>query len=197
MPKKRVEKDAVFLNIPYDRRFERLYVAYVVGLTTLGFVPRCTLGMPSDSRRLKRISDLIKRCRYSIHDLSRVQRDRGAPRFNMPFELGIAVAWATQNSTRHSWVAFEEEQYRPLRSISDLNGNDFHIHEGTVVGVMRELCNAFVRRSKPPTVPFMMRVYRKLRKRIPQIQHLAGAASLFEARVFNDMCVAAAELSNR
>jgi hypothetical protein len=103
MPRQRVEPDAVFLNIPYDPQFERLYVAYIVGLTILGFVPRATLGIPSGARRLERIFDLIQRCRFSIHDLSRVQLDHKAPstpRFNMPFELGIAVAWAAQNPSR-------------------------------------------------------------------------------------------------
>jgi hypothetical protein len=95
MPNARVEKDAVFLNIPYDAQFERLYLAYIVGLTVLGFVPRATLGIPSGARRLERILSLIHSCRYSVHDLSRVQLDRHAPRtprFNMPFELGLAVA---------------------------------------------------------------------------------------------------------
>jgi hypothetical protein len=200
MPRQRVEQDAVFLNIPYDPQFERLYLAYIVGLTVLGFVPRATLGIPSGARRLERIFGLIQRCRYSVHDLSRVQLDRKAPRtprFNMPFELGIAVAWAAQNPSRHTWFTCEEDQYRPLKSISDLNGTDFHIHNGTVEGVMRELCNVFVRRRKRPTVPFMMSVYRKLRRRIPLIQYAAGAASLFEARVFDDMCIAVAKLSKR
>jgi hypothetical protein len=50
MPRQRVEEDAVFLNIPYDPQFERLYLAYIVGLTILGFVPRATLGIPSGAR---------------------------------------------------------------------------------------------------------------------------------------------------
>jgi len=87
----------------------------------------------------------------------------------MPFELGIAVAWAAQNLSLHAWFTFEEDRYRPLKSISDLNGTDFHIHDGAVEGVMRELCNAFVRNKKRPTVPFMMSIYRKLRKRLPLI----------------------------
>jgi hypothetical protein len=199
MPRQRVKQDAVFLNIPYDSQFERLYLAYIVGLTVLGFVPRATLGIPSGARRLERIFKLIQRCRYSIHDLSRVQRDRKTrtPRFNMPFELGIAVAWAAQNPSRHTWFTCEEDQYRPLKSISDLNGTDFHIHRGTVEGVMRELCNVFVRKRKRPTVPFMMSTYRKLRKRLPLIRSAAGASSLFEARVFVDMCVVVAKLAKR
>ena len=196
----RVEHDAVFLNIPYDQQFERLYLAYIVGLTVLGFVPRATLEIPSGARRLERIFNLLRSCQYSVHDLSRVQLDRKAPstpRFNMPFELGLAVAWSAQNPARHSCFVCEEDVYRPLKSISDLNGTDFHPHGGTVVGVMRELCNIFVRARKQPTVPFMMGVYRTLRRRLPLIQREAGAASLFEARVFRDMCIVVAGLSKR
>lgn len=200
MAKPLVEQDAVFLNIPYDPQFERLYLAYIVGLTVLGFVPRATLGIPAGTRRLERISKLIQSCRYSIHDLSRVQLDRTAPRtprFNMPFELGIAVAWAAQNPGFHSWFAFEADRYRSLKSISDLNGTDFHIHHGRVEGVLRELCNAFVRTRKRPTVPLMMSIYRKLRNRLALILHDAGAASVFEARVFDDICAVVTELARR
>lgn len=66
-----------------------------------------TLGVPRDARRLDRIFTLIQQCRYSVHDISRIQLDAGpprAPRFNMPFELGLAVAWASLNPQRHSWV---------------------------------------------------------------------------------------------
>lgn len=200
MPRPRVESDAVFLNIPYDAKFENLYLAYIVGLTVLGFVPRATLGIPSGTRRLERILELVRSCRYSIHDLSRVQLDGMAPRtprFNMPLELGLAVAWAAENPLQHSWLVFEEDGYRPLKSISDLNGTDFHVHHGTVEGVMRELCNAFVRKRKRPTVPFMMAAYRKLRRRLPLILHDAAGRSVFEARVFDDICAVATELAQR
>jgi len=37
---------------------------------------------------------------YSFHDLSRVELDKKlppTPRFNMPFELGLVVAWTKTN----------------------------------------------------------------------------------------------------
>jgi hypothetical protein len=68
-----VTEDAVFLNIPYDNNFERPYLAYIVGLVQLGLEPRVTLGVPGGERRLDRILELIQSCRYSIHDLSRVE----------------------------------------------------------------------------------------------------------------------------
>ena len=43
----RVSPNAVFLNIPYDNRYLRLYLAYIVGLSYLGLEPRVTLGIPA------------------------------------------------------------------------------------------------------------------------------------------------------
>lgn len=196
-PKPRVEADACFLNIPYDKAFENLYLAYIVGLTALGFVPRATLGFPRDSRRLERIFTLIQSCRFSVHDLSRIQLDRkppSAPRFNMPFELGLAVAWTILNPREHTWIGCDSIQHRPLKSISDLNGTDFHIHDGKVQGVLNALCNAFVSRTQRPSGPRMMRVYRLLRKAIPDLQKDAAAKDLFQARIFNELLVAARRL---
>jgi hypothetical protein len=82
-------KESVFLNVPYDRQFSRLYLAYITALSAMGFVQEATLGI-TGNRRLDRIAGLIERCEYSIHDLSRVQLDLNpprTPRFNMPFEL--------------------------------------------------------------------------------------------------------------
>src|SRR5271165_6660337 len=89
-------EEAVFLNIPYDPQFTQLYLAYIAALSAMSFLPQATLGI-TGNRRLDRIASLIESCAYSIHDLSRVQLDRNAPRtplFNMPFELCLVVAWA-------------------------------------------------------------------------------------------------------
>jgi hypothetical protein len=195
MPKPKQQR--VFLNIPYDEQFERTYLAYVTALSAMGFLPRATLGI-GGNRRLDRIATLIESCSYSIHDLSRVQLNRSAPRtprFNMPFELGLAVAWARANP-QHKWFVFESLNRRLAKSMSDLDGTDPYIHDGTVRGVMREVCNAFVRPNQP-TVPQMMTMYRDLRRSVPKILHNAGARSLFTARAFSDLCLAAAGLRTK
>ena len=195
MPKPKQQR--VFLNIPYDKQFERIYLAYITALTTMGFLPRATLGI-GGTRRLDRIALLIESCPYSIHDLSRVQLDRKAPRtprFNMPFELGLAVAWARANR-HHKWLVFESVKRRLAKSLSDLDGTDPYIYDGTVRGVMREVCNAFVRPHQP-TVPQMMKMYRQLRRGVPKILHNAGTTSLFTARAFSDLCLAAAGLRSK
>lgn len=185
---------AVFLNIPYDGAFARLYLAYIVGLSGLGLRPRVTLGLPGGKQRLGRILGLLDSCAYSVHDLSRVQLDRSrprTPRFNMPFELGMAVARA---SGRHEgWFVFEARPRRLQKSLSDLNGVDAHIHGGTVEGVLRELCNAFVASGRPG-VPAMLSAYRRLRRQVPALAREAGAQGLFGARIFDDLCFAAGKL---
>src|SRR5262245_61939416 len=88
-------RNTAFLNIPYDARYRNLYLAFIAGLCGFGLIPRVTLEIPGGERRLNRIVTLIRGCRYSFHDLSRVQLDNTSPRtprFNMPFELGLTVA---------------------------------------------------------------------------------------------------------
>jgi hypothetical protein len=64
-----------------------------------------------------------------------------------------------------------------------------NIHGATVEGVMRELCNAFVRRrGAVPSVPDMMKTYRRVVRHLDDVLVNARANSLFEARVFEDLC---------
>lgn len=194
MPAATVQPNAVFLNIPYDQRFSRLYLAYIVGLTELGLEPRVTLGIPGGERRLNRILALIQSCRYSIHDLSRVEIDRRpprTPRFNMPCELGMTIAWQQLKPEHHTWFVFESQNRRLQKSLSDLDGTDPNIHDATVEGVMRELCNAFVRRGPQAGVPQMLRTYRRVRRQVPDVMQVAGTTNLFNARVFKDLCFVA------
>ena len=194
MPVPVVQQNAVFLNIPYNERFRRIYLAYIVGFAQLGLEPRATLGIPGGERRLGRILALIQSCRFSIHDLSRVEMDRTpppTPRFNMPCELGLTITWQKLNPKRHTWFVFEAQRRRLQKSLSDLEGTDVNIHNGTVQGVMRERCNAFVRRGPQPGVPEMMRTYRAVSRRVDGILSAAGTTSPFEARVFKDICFVA------
>jgi hypothetical protein len=193
-----VQPNAVFLNIPYDDRFRRQYLAYIVGLTQLGLESRATLGIPGGERRLDRILSLIQSCRFSVHDLSRVEIDRSpppTPRFNMPCELGMTIMWQKLNPSCHTWFVFESRRRRLQKSLSDLDGTDPNIHNATVEGVMRELRNAFVCRGPQPAVPEMMRTYRLLVRRENDVLHSAGATSLFEASVFKDLCFVAKALT--
>jgi len=174
----------VFLNIPYDKKFERLFIAYVAGVSAFGLVPRATLEIPDSPRRLNKILKLIGDCEYSIHDLSRVELDRKkpcTPRFNMPFELGLTVA-QQKRKKKESWYVFESIGYRMEKSLSDLNGTDAKIHEGKVAGVFGELCQIFKRRGRQPKVQQMARLYREVRRNQAAILQESGAKSPYKAR---------------
>lgn len=191
---KRRARTEIFLNLPYDPNYEKLFLAYICALCAFGMIPRLTLEIPGGKRRLDRIFGLIRDCKYSVHDLSRVQLDRlkpRTPRFNMPFELGLVVAQAKTDRDRHVWFVMESMRYRLSKSLSDLNGTDPYIHDGTIEGVFREIGNAFARKKKQPTVAQMWRIYREVRKLIGGILKQTGAQSVFEASVYKQMSVVA------
>ncbi len=186
--------ESVFLNIPYDSQFENLFLAYIAAVSAFGFIPRATLEIPFSRRRLDRILDLIADCRYSVHDLSRVQLDRTVPRtprFNMPFELGLTVGLDRAGQRGRPWAVCESQVHRIQKSLSDLNGTDVYIHNGTVRGVFREFGNIFVGGPRQPTVQQMMAIYRVLRARFRETLLKAGQTSPFNARVFRELCVLA------
>lgn len=184
------DQNAVFLNIPYDEEFRNLYIAYIVGLYHLGLVPHIASEIPGGERRLDRIFNLIKSCRYSIHDLSRVEVSvvaAATPRFNMPLELGMTITWANLKPKQHTWSVWETQPYRLQRSTSDLNGTDPYVHNGTPEGVLRELSNAF-RRDNSPSVQKMIRNYRSVEGSFPVILHKNGSTNPYDRGVFMDLC---------
>lgn len=198
MPEPLPDPVAVFLNIPYDEEFRSLYIAYIVGLYQLGFTPHLASEIPGGARRLDRVLALIQSCRYSIHDLSRVEVSAGpsaAPRFNMPLELGMTITWKILNPDLHTWFVCESEPHRLQRSASDLNGSDPNIHFGTAEGVLSELRSAFWRDGAPP-VPQMMDVYRFVEGSLDSILSKNGTSNLFSPAVFKELCWLSSVLSS-
>ena len=81
----------VFINVPFDRRYQKLFDALVFAVHDCGFVARGAREHEDSSQvRLEKLYRIIGECRYGIHDLSRVTVDskRRLPRFNMPLETG-------------------------------------------------------------------------------------------------------------
>lgn len=136
----------VFCNVPFDEKYEPLFLALVAGVLGTGNTPRTVLEIPPSTARVERVLDLLHDCRYSLHDLSRVQLSEGpvrVPRFNMPFELGMAVTLSLQAPDQHHFRLLEAIPFRLQRSLSDLNGYDAYIHHGTTVGMMDAICDVF------------------------------------------------------
>jgi len=67
-------KESLFLNIPYDSSFAKLFLSYIAGISSFGSMPRASLEIPGGERRLDRILSLIRSCAYSLHDLSRYDK---------------------------------------------------------------------------------------------------------------------------
>jgi len=110
----------------------------------------------------------------------------------MPFELGLVLGWLkTSRKNNHTWFVFDSVSRRVSKSLSDLDGTDPYIHDERPKGVFRELGNALVRSADQPTVQQMNTVYRYIKTASPLIVKNAGAKSLFEARVFRLLVVAA------
>ena len=190
-----VERDSAFLNIPYDPAYEEHFLAYIAGVAAFGIDPRAALELTSGERRLDRIFQLISACKYSFHDLSLVRLDRTlppTPRFNMPFELGLVVGWQNAAPSGHSWFVFESSRHRLQKSLSDLNGTDPFIYGSSSDGVLREIRNALARHDIQPTAVQIRSIFDDLKENAASsILESANASSVFEARAFAELAVAA------
>ena len=186
--------NTAFINVPYDKKYEELYLAFIAGLSGFGLIPHTTAEISGSERRLDRIFRMIRGCRYSFHDLSRVELDRRpppTPRFNMPFELGLAVAWAKSGKRKHEWFVFEAQRHRIKKSLSDIDGTDPHIHEAKARRLLLALANALTRTRHRPTVTELAAILGDLKEAARKIKRDLHTGSLFEARPFSDLVVAA------
>ena len=92
---------------------------------------RCALeDDDSGDIRLDKLVQLIRESPRSIHDLSRVEPDRNElPRFNMPFELGLALGAKRFGQRLGDRIKIMvADPYRLPAYLSDLGGNDPSAH---------------------------------------------------------------------
>jgi len=90
---------------------------------------------------MTRITRAIFESKYSIHDLCRCkgEGDANLARFNMPLELGIAMArrfLRRRVADRHDWLVMIPAGHEYGRYISDLAGFDPVEHDGTERGLI-------------------------------------------------------------
>jgi hypothetical protein len=96
--------------------------------------------------------------RYSIHDLSRCtgEGDENFVRFNMPLELGIAMARRFAGpAPEHDWLVLVPKGHAYLRFISDLAAYDPATHDGSVESVTVAVIAWLATREEavPPITP--------------------------------------------
>lgn len=136
--------DDVFINCPFDPDYQKLFEALVFTTFACSFRPRSAKEVADDAElRLNKIYNLIERCRFGIHDISRTELDaqNGLPRFNMPLELGIflgAKKFGNKAQKEKRALIFDFEAYRYMKFVSDIAGADIHIHENDPSKIMSE-----------------------------------------------------------
>ena len=129
---------SVLINCPVDENFVPLFDAIMLATVCCGFLPRSALESGSVAEpRMERITRAIFSSKYSIHDLSRCkgEGDERLARFNMPLELGIAMArryTQSRKAKRHDWLLLVPEGHQYLKFLSDLAGFDPYRYDGTV-----------------------------------------------------------------
>jgi len=185
---------SVFLNVPHDAGYERLFVALVASVVGLGKIPHCALEFPDyGSGRLEKIFQLLKSCRHSVHDLSRLG---GPARFNMPFELGLVCA-LQRTDARYRYAVFERRAHRLDRTLSDLKGRDPFIHSGTATGMVNAVFAALGERRNTLGLRAVREVDRKLLAVARRLKAEYGEPSVFTRTIFLELCTAATELCSQ
>ena len=131
-------REGVFINVPFDRRYKKLFDALVFAVHDCGLLARGAREEDDSSQvRLEKLLDIIGDCRFGIHDLSRVTLDskNRLPRFNMPLELGIflgAKRFGGATHARKSCLVLDRDQYRYQIFCSDIGGQDIRAHRNDV-----------------------------------------------------------------
>lgn len=133
----------IFINCPFDNDYYPLLKPLLFTVIYLNLRPNISQTQDSDNIRINEIKKLIKNCRYSIHDLSRIEplSENDLPRFNMPFELGIDVGCKTYSLSNKKLMILEKEQYRIKEVLSDISGQDIFSHNNepyNLVKVIRD-----------------------------------------------------------
>lgn len=188
----------VFVNLPFDDGYEAVLVAAVSTLAALGLRARSVLEVPADgAHRLDRLLDIIADCGASLHDLSWVTLDDGKyPRFNMPFELGLAVAIARRAARPRRFFLLERERHRLARTLSDLGGFDQLVY-GQTPERLTELRHAhFVGSAPRPDRRQVKQVHEAVREVLPEMRAHHGG-TLFSADGFRALVAVARDAALR
>ncbi len=183
----------VFLNFPYNKSYEDIFLGLVSALVMLGRTPVVTFDLPDHGQgRLQRIWDLLIECGASIHDLSAV----GVPvRFNMPFELGMACGMQrSRPQLGHRFFIMEARKDRLDKTTSDLKGIDHRVHGRTVAGAINAVLEVLGSSNRQIAAEDVLRVYRGLKRIVPELKRRHRVKALYQSAILNELVAAALAL---
>lgn len=167
----------VFINCPYDRPYEALFDAMVFAIYDCGFLPRAALEVEdATTDRVEKIIGLIRRCKYAISDLSRIEVDPRTklPRFNMAFELGLilGIAASVPRGRRPVTLILEKRKGQYQKFVSDLAGREAKPHGNkakTAVARVRNWLRSGPAGELIPGGDHIWKRYREFQKELPRI----------------------------
>ena len=134
---------SVFINCPFDENYAPLLEAALFCIVYFGLSPRlANERLEAGENRLEKIVEMIRGCKFSIHDLSRSQAENPGEyfRMNMPFELGIDFGFRRtddENLQRKKFLIFEKNRFDLKRSLSDIAGLDVDHHKDSFEEVIK------------------------------------------------------------
>jgi hypothetical protein len=148
---------SVYINAPFDNHYVVFLRAITFAVLDLGYLPRCALESGNSQPRILKLLQLLRDCRYSIHDISFAgpDRDERLPRFNMAFELGMFVACREFGVDVHrlkEFLVLDTEASRYRDTISDLAGYDIQNHSGSPELAILEI-RKWLSTASPSTLP--------------------------------------------
>jgi len=170
----------VFINCPFDDTYKPIFEAIVFVVSYLGFVARCALEIDDGGEvRLAKITRIIERCTYGIHDLSSVGLSIGSnlPRFNMPLELGLYLGckfYGSSAQRKKGCLILDSEPFRYRVFISDISGQDIHSHNGDPVRAITEVRNWLANLSGERGLPGGADIAAKYGKFVEDLPKICG-----------------------
>ena len=167
----------VFVNCPFDDAYAETFRALIFAILACGFRPRSSRETDDDGQaRIEKLYEIIRSCRYGIHDISRTELDskHRLPRFNMPLELGIflgAKRYGPNSQREKRVLVFDKEQYRYQKYISDLAGMDIHAHAGEPETAITETRNWLTNVSRRHLLggKAIIKLYKRFLKALPAL----------------------------
>jgi hypothetical protein len=176
--------DSVFINVPFDRRYKKLFDALVFAVHHCGLVARCAREFDDGAQvRVDKLYKIIGECQFGIHDLSRTTRDsrHHLPRFNMPLELGIflgARKFGDRRQQAKVCLILDRDPYRYQIFCSDIAGQDIRTHSndvGAALAVVRDWIRVMHRRGAHiPGIVRMRHRYITFRRELPRMCRLGN-----------------------
>ena len=179
-PQKPPYDRCVFVNCPFDAAYKPLFDGILFAIHDCGFVARTALEVTGSAEtRLNKIARIIQESRWSLHDISRVEVTPGnpLPRFNMPFECGLALGlqrFGKPKDRKRDFLVLAAKRYQDRRTLSDLAGQDAAYHQnkpGKAIDAIRK----FLAPKSPSAVRGGTAIkvrYRRFQAELPKL--LAG-----------------------